>query len=152
MKLNLGASDYSVPGHLSVDRIPPADVIADLNDPWPWPDSSVSHIVAYDIFEHLSSRVHTMNELYRVLMPNAQAEIIVPSATRGAGFVQDPTHISPWCMNSFQYFEDGRETHKRFARAYGITAKFKVVQLGEQLYADVVEPVWKIYCVLETLK
>ena len=41
MKLNLGACDRKFAGFLSVDIVPPADVICDLNGPWPWPDSSV---------------------------------------------------------------------------------------------------------------
>lgn len=127
-------------------------MLADLSLQWPWRDSSIDEIRAHDVFEHLPSRVHTMNELHRVLKPGARATIEVPSASKGAGFAQDPTHLTPWCMNSFQYFEEGSVATKRFARAYGITARFKVVHLSEYEYADVYEPVSKVLAVLEAVK
>lgn len=152
MRLNLGACDRTIPGFLSVDIVPPADVVADLRERWPWPDSSVDEVRAYDVIEHLPDRIHTMNELYRVLVPGGRAVIEVPSATKGAGFAQDPTHTSAWCLNSFQYFEAGSFAHQRLSRHYGITARFRVVSLSEREYQDVREPVWKITAELEAVK
>jgi hypothetical protein len=152
LKLNLGACDRAFPGFLSVDIVPPADVIADLSLDWPWPDSSVEEVRAHDVFEHLPSRIHTMNELHRVLKPGGRATVEVPSATKGAGFAQDPTHITPWCMNSFQYFQAGSFAHQRLAKSYGITAAFRLVDLSEREYQDVCEKVWKITAVLEAVK
>lgn len=152
MKLNLGACDRPFPGFLSVDIVPPADVVTDLSQPWPWEDSSIDEVAAHDLFEHLPSRIHTMNELYRVLKPGARATVEVPSATKGAGFAQDPTHVTPWCMNSFQYFEKGTFAHNRLSRQYGITAAFKVLSLSERTYKDIHEEVVKITAVLEAVK
>ena len=152
MNLNLGCSDRHFPGFLNVDLAAPADVVADLAQPWPWRDSSVDEVRAHDVFEHLPSRVRTMNELHRVMKPGARATIEVPSASKGAGFAQDPTHVSPWCLNSFQYFEAGSVAVRRFARSYGITARFKIVSLSEYEYMDAYEPVTKITAVLEAVK
>lgn len=152
LRLNLGACDRPFPGFLSVDIVPPADVIADLALRWPWEDSTIDEVRAHDVFEHLPSRIHTMNELGRVLKPGARATVEVPSASKGAGFAQDPTHITPWCMNSFQYFQAESFAHIRFARPYGITAAFKVISLSEREYQDVHEKVWKITAVLEVVK
>jgi len=152
MKLNLGCADRVFPGFRSVDRVPPADEIADLEQRWPWPDSSVDEIVAHDIFEHLASRIHTMNELWRVLKPGGRATIEVPSAAKGAGFAQDPTHKTPWCMNTFQYFQDGSFAVQRLAKSYGILARFRVLSLTEREYQDAHEKVWKITAVLEAVK
>ena len=152
MKLNFGASDKSAAGFLSVDICPPADVVADLAQAWPWSDSSVDEVLAEHIFEHLPDRIHTMNELHRVLRPGGRARIVVPSASKGAGFAQDPTHKSQWCLNSFQYFEAGTLAHRRFARSYGITAAFKVCALNEESYQDVREQVFLVIAVLEALK
>lgn len=152
MRLNLGACDRKVENFISVDIAEPADVIADLSKPWPWVDSSVDEVLAQDIFEHLPSRIFTMNELHRVLKPGAKATIEVPSASKGAGYAQDPTHVSPWCLNSFQYFEAGSFAVNRMAKSYGITARFKIVKISEKEVMDAFEPVWKITAVLECVK
>lgn len=186
MRLNLGACDRAVDGFLSVDICPPADVVTDLSEPWPWEESSVDEVLAFDLIEHIGhcdhvgesactrcaafwkralgwlfegkrqrhpdGRIHVMNELYRALKPGARARIEVPNAAKGAGFYQDPTHKTPWCMNSFQYFQDGSFAHRRLAKLYGITARFKIVELGEREYQDAHEKVWKITAVLEAVK
>jgi predicted SAM-dependent methyltransferase len=152
MKLNLGCADRKFPGFLSVDIVEPADQIADLSQPWPWPDSSVDEVRAHDVIEHIADRIFFMNELHRVLKPGARATIETPNASRGAGYFQDPTHKSPWCLNSFQYFEAGSFAHQRLAKSYGITAAFKIVHLTELPYQDVHEMVWKITAVLEAVK
>jgi hypothetical protein len=108
--------------------------------------------MALDIIEHIEDRIHFMNELHRVMEPGARATIEVPNASKGAGYFQDPTHKSPWCMNSFQYFEDGSFAVNRLAKSYGITARFKVLALSEREYRDTHEPVWKITAVLQAVK
>jgi SAM-dependent methyltransferase len=155
VRLNLGCCDRPFDGFIGVDLAPGphVDKVWDLREtPWPWDDSSADEVRAHDIFEHLPDRIRTMNELHRILKPGAMATIEVPSATKGAGFAQDPTHVSPWCMNSFQYFEAGSFAHQRLARHYGIEAAFKIVHLSEREYQDVREPVWKITAVLEAVK
>lgn len=132
MRLNLGSCNRNIPGFLSVDIAPPADVIADLSQPWPWPDDSVDEVKALQVFEHLPDSIHTMNELWRVCRNGARVEIEVPSASHGAGAFQDPTHKSFWTMNSFQYFEAGAPARERFGKHYGIDARFKVVSLNER--------------------
>jgi len=152
MKLNLGACDRAFPGYLSVDLCPPADVVTDLSKPWPWADSTVEAVKAFDIIEHIEDKIHLMNELWRVLKPGGKAEIEVPNATHGAGAFQDPTHKSYWTMNSFQYFEDKSSYRKRFAKAYGIAARFNVISICDHQCKDRFEPVWKIGVVLEAVK
>jgi predicted SAM-dependent methyltransferase len=161
LKLNLGAADRHIDGYRSVDlyvniRPTPEECkdwqYADLNYSWPWLDSSVDEIIAFDIIEHLPNRIHTMNEMHRVLKPGAIAQIEVPNATQGAGFAQDPTHQSQWCMNSFQYYEEGSFAHKRFAVLYGITARFKIVKLWETSWQDAFELTWKVHAILEAVK
>lgn len=152
LRLNLGSADRAFDGFLSVDIVPPADVVTDLAKPWPWPDRSVEEVLALDIIEHIEDRIHFMNELHRVLKSGARASIETPNAARGAGFFQDPTHKSPWCLNSFQYFEDGSFAHQRLAKSYGITARFRIVELAQREVDDVREPVWKIRAILECVK
>lgn len=152
----------------------------DLALPWPWDDSSVDEIYAADIFEHIadvprlpgdsaidnfgrhwSGRVHVMNESWRVLKPSGILTIECPDAAKGAGQWQDPQHVSPWTPNALQYYTDGSPAHKRFAAAYGITARFKVLEVTERKYSElignyrgrrVVAEVYKFKAVLEAVK
>ena len=185
MRLNLGCSDSLRGGEwLNVDialgkeEDPVAYKFqqADLALPWPWDDSSVDEIYAADIFEHIgdcpqgyatfkerhwSGRIHVMNESWRVLKPGGTLTMECPDAAKGAGHFQDPTHQSPWTPNGLQYFADGSPAHKRFAAAYGITARFNVLSVTERLYAEIAGPrdgysvgcdVWKFAARLEAVK
>jgi hypothetical protein len=128
VKLNLGCCDNVLPGFINVDLVPgPGVEVADLRQPWPWADGSVEAIRAWDIIEHLPNKILTMNEMYRVLGAGATAEISVPT-TEGSGAWQDPTHVSFWNRRSFIYFEAGHPYRERFARYYGISAKFRPLQ------------------------
>src|ERR1035441_8996117 len=79
LRLNLGCSDAHVKGWLNVDLCEPADVIADLSQRWPWNDSSVAAIKSWDCFEHLPSKLFTMNEAHRVLKPGGLLDLFVPT-------------------------------------------------------------------------
>lgn len=135
MKLNLGCCDRHDIGFVNVDRCPPADVIADLSQAWPWPDDSVSYIRAHDLIEHLPNKQHTMNEAWRVLRDGGVFDIIVPT-TDGRGADQDPTHCSYWNRNSFFYYTHGDPHRERFGRHYGVNARFRVVSANEEMLAD----------------
>lgn len=148
MILNLGCSDAHVPGMVNVDIVRPADVVADLNQRWPWPDSSIRAIRAYDVIEHLRDPKHTMNEAYRVLEPGGKFDIIVPT-TDGRGAWQDPGHVSFWNRNSFFYFEHGNAHLTRFAPANGVHCAFRVVHEEQREYPD---KVVKLHIVLEAVK
>ena len=102
--LDLGGRINSQEGFETVDLIN-ADIIADLNEKWPFENNSVGVIRASHIFEHLKDSIFTMNEAYRVRAPGGWLFIEVPS-TAGAGAFQDPTHISFWNENSFLYYTD----------------------------------------------
>lgn len=135
MKLNLGCSSAVREGYVNVDIVPPADVIADLNASWPWEDSSIDAILAIDIIEHLVNKIYTMNELWRVLRADAVAEIEVPS-TNGECAFADPTHVSFWNKRSFFYYDVAHPYHQRYAAAYGIKAKFRVLEQYERTMVD----------------
>ena len=105
-------------------------------------------------FRHPLGRIHFMNELWRVLKPGARATIETPNASRGSGYFQDCTHVSPWCLSSFKYFEHGAFAHTRLAKAYGITAAFRIIELSERETngEDPREKAFKITAILEAVK
>jgi SAM-dependent methyltransferase len=155
VKLNLGACDRRLPGFLSVDICPPADVIADLSQPWPWADSSVDEVAAFDVFEHLPDKRQTMNELWRVLRNGGRAQIEVPSASKGDGGFCDPTHCSFWTTSDFEYYEKGNFARERFrgSNYYGVKADFRISGVTETRYRTKFGgEVYKIKATLEAVK
>jgi hypothetical protein len=148
VRLNLGCSTALLPGFVNVDIVPPADQIADLNDKWPWKDSIIEAIHAWDILEHLKSPIHTMNEAWRVLAKGGKFDIYVPT-TDGRGAWQDPGHVSFWNRNSFFYYEAGNPHLTRFAPANGVRCAFKVLLSEEKAVAD---RVMKLHIILESVK
>lgn len=164
MKLNLGCSSDIRPGWTNVDicYAPGVDEVVNLSRPWSWETSSVDEIYAADIFEHIgdcdhvgsdchrctaggqsspgmrhwSGRIHVLNESWRCLKPGGILTMECPDAAKGAGQWQDPTHVTPWTPNGLQYFTDGSAAHKRFAAAYGITARFRVLAVTERKYEE----------------
>lgn len=136
LKLNLGANDRKFSGFVSVDIVPPADVLADLTKPWPWADGSVSEVLAFDVFEHLPDKRHTMNELWRVLEVGGTATIQVPHATDGDGGHCDPTHVSYWTTSDFEYYVKGIAERERFRPSayYGVKADFRMLEIGTARY------------------
>lgn len=120
--LDLGGAINSAQGYESVDR-KGADVNCDLNKRWPFEDSSVGVIRAYDILEHLKDPLHAMKEAYRVLAPGGYMFCQVPS-TDGRGAFQDPTHKSFWNENSFLYY-----TNRRWAQYIETPVRFQAPRL-----------------------
>lgn len=178
MRLNLGSNDRREPGFLSVDICEPADVVCDLNRfPWPWDTGSVEYIKAYDVLEHLCTRIAVLNECWRIMKAGAHLHITVPDAAAGSGHWQDPTHTQPYTVNLFKYFcvrPDGSDTLER-ARFYrhfraiesaklgfdvGETARFRPIHIKRSHYQDgpinpqccAPEPVYKIDALLEAVK
>ena len=151
LRLNLGCCDKHLAGFVNVDRVPPADVIVDLCDEWPWPANSVEEIVAHDILEHLPSKIHTMNAAWRVLVPGGRFDIEVPT-TDGRGAWQDPTHVSFWTANDLRYYRAGDPHRERFGVAYGVCARFRVISEHHRLVGPAADNVWKLHAILEAVK
>jgi predicted SAM-dependent methyltransferase len=135
-------------GWTNVDIVQPADQIVDLDRPWPWLDDTVSELKAWDIFEHIKSKLHTMNEAYRVLKHGGRLDLVVPT-TDGRGAFQDPTHQSWWTPNDLFYFCDRYVEWQRFHEAYGITARFREISAEHREYPN---RVWKLRAILEAVK
>lgn len=157
MRLNLGCSDRLMPGFVNVDvwAGPGVDQVADLTSEWPWRESTVDEVVAYDVVEHLPSKRHTLNELYRVLKPGGIARIEVPNAAKGDGGFCDPTHVSYWTLSDWEYYEKGNFARERFRNSpyYDVHADFKVITVHETAYSTKFGgEVFKITAILEAVK
>lgn len=138
MRLNLGCGDTPLPGWVNLDIYPGEGVIlCDLRKTWPYADSSVDAVRAWHIFEHLPDRVHTMNELWRVLAPGAIAEIQVPTVDGVAAF-SSPTHLSYWHRTTFLHFEAGTAHRERWGARDGIVARFRALRERTEVHADTV--------------
>ena len=68
-----GASLVSV--YSRVPRIE-ASVIADLDDPLPFPDAALDRVVSVNLIEHLADPVRLLAEIARVLVPDGLAVIV----------------------------------------------------------------------------
>lgn len=121
--LELGGRFDARPGYTTVD-LKDAQVCCDLEQRWPFEDSSVGVIRAADIFEHLRDPLHTMKEAYRVLAPGGWIFAQVPS-TDGRGAWQDPTHRSFWNANSWAYY-----TNRQWGRYVDCPVRFQAVKVG----------------------
>ncbi len=149
--LNLGCNDDHRPGYWNVDMFPPADECVDLSKDWPWPPSSFKRIYAHDIFEHLPSKINSMNESWRVLEPGGILDIHIPSVA-GYGAFQDPTHCSFWTPNDKFYYCEEFPEHARFGRHYGIKCNFKIIEWKHVNYIRDDPKAWKIMALLGAIK
>jgi len=115
LKLDLGCGINKKEGFVGVDVLDfeGVDVVADLRKKWPWKNDSVDEVHCSHFIEHLTSdeRCHFMNELYRVLKPDAKATIVAPhwGSNRAYG---DPTHVWPPVSEMFFFYlkKDWRDT------------------------------------------
>src|SRR3977135_3662669 len=84
LRLDFGAGPNTREGFEGVDVLPFDGKVKHVLDltttPWPWKDGSVAEAHASHFVEHLTApqRVAFINELYRVLVPGGQCQIIVP--------------------------------------------------------------------------
>lgn len=133
MRIDLGCGISKSDDFIGVDVSPGigVDIVADLNQTFPFEDNSVDEIKAYDVVEHLHDRLHTMNEIWRICKPGALVDIFVPS-TDGRGAFQDPTHVSFWNINSFFYYCSEFPAYLELCRRYGFKGEFKIVHLDHQ--------------------
>jgi SAM-dependent methyltransferase len=137
VQIDLGCGPWKSPGFIGVDiaPCPGVDIVADLSQRFPFADNSVDVVRAHDVIEHLEHRIHTMNEIWRICKPNALVDIRVPS-TDGRGAFQDPTHVSFWNINSFNYYCVEYPNYLKLSHIYGFKGKFWIENLSQETSHD----------------
>lgn len=103
-KLSLVSLGSELKDFIYVDK-KNADIVWDINTGLPFVDNSVGVLNASHILQKVKDQRFIMKEIYRVLDDGGWAFIEVPS-TDGRGAWQDPTHVSFWNENSFDYYSD----------------------------------------------
>ncbi len=124
IRLNLGSGYTPQEGYVNIDNreeVKP-DLVCDVLDGLPYPDSSVDEVRAFDFLEHIpiGQTIQVITEIWRVLKPGGRFESLTPS-TDGRGAFQDPTHVSFWNKNSWLYYSE-----PEYRDLYGIEANFKI--------------------------
>jgi acetyltransferase-like isoleucine patch superfamily enzyme/SAM-dependent methyltransferase len=132
VRIDLGCGPRKAPGFIGVDIFPApgVDIVADLSTTFPFEDSSVDVVRAHDFIEHLPDRLRTMNEIWRICKDGALVDLFVPSSD-GRGAFQDPTHVSFWNLNSFQYFTVEHPAYLELCQCYGFRGAFRLVSLKQ---------------------
>ncbi|MCA9178831.1 MAG: glycosyltransferase [Planctomycetales bacterium] len=131
LRLYLGAGNKRLPGYFAVDVVAgdTVDLVHDLNVlPWPWEDSSISHIVAEDLVEHLEiNLIQFCNEAWRVLRPGGELFVRTPHHHGDSSWI-DPTHRWHLHQQSFEYLDPDRhwgQVHPHYAER-----KWRILSLG----------------------
>lgn len=103
MRLNLGAGDDRLEGHLSVDlRADAADVVADCAA-LPFGDGTAQEVVALDILEHFPrARIpEVLAEWRRVLAPGGRLRLRVPNLARLGGQLASGRNVAETIENIY---------------------------------------------------
>ncbi len=117
LRLHIGCGRDSIPGYDGVDIVagPNVKYVVDLERvPWPFGSDSVEDILMYNVLEHLSDTVKTLDEVHRVLLPGGTVTIKVPYYG-SYGAATDPTHKRFFSEDTMNYFtEDGLTEHSKY--------------------------------------
>jgi len=109
---------------INTDKFPlkGVDKIMEVNDRWPFENSSTDFIWAHHIIEHVDNPLFFLKEAWRVLKPNADIEIHTPHKSSCAAF--HLAHKNYFSMAGFKIIEATRQEYYEWE----IGGKFKVAR------------------------
>jgi SAM-dependent methyltransferase len=98
VRIDLGCGTNKQLGFIGVDRypLPGVDVIANLDEPLPFPTDSVDLVFASHSLEHVKSLLATMKEIYRICKHGAQLSVLAPYSEQKLN-IANPYHT--WRFN-----------------------------------------------------
>ncbi len=110
LRIDLGSGRNAPPGFLGVDRypLPGVAVVADLERPLPFADSSVDLISASHSLEHVHELMPVMREIWRIGTPGAQVAIIAPYGHQGLNLA-NPYHHQIFNEHTPRFWTDARD-------------------------------------------
>ena len=130
MKIHLGCGKSRRDGYIGIDIATfDSDTIRhDLNKfPYPFKENSISEVLMSNVLEHLPNTIRVMEEIWRICIDGAIVNISVPYYN-AVGAFQDPTHITFFTENTFDYFTvDGDSTLSCYN--YYTTARYKKISI-----------------------
>ena len=112
MKIDVGGGRHPQTDHVNLDPVHGEGVWRRrIQDGIPAANGGVGAVYASHVMEHIPAgqdRIDVCNEIWRVLKPGGTFEIRVPLLVTPDGkahweAVADPTHVSFWTVESFQY-------------------------------------------------
>lgn len=111
-RLDIGAGAKREDGWETMDISPvyAPDFQHDLTRfPWPFDDGTFEEVRCWHVLEHIDRQhlIPVMNEMHRILVGWGEAEIEVPVFPHWKA-IADPTHISFFVPQTFDYFCDER--------------------------------------------
>lgn len=123
MKINLGCGKDILEDYTNADVSDKvgADVVFDMEQKWPFEDSSVDEIYAKNSLTQISSPkkfAFVMQEMHRVLKPDGGAVIIVPNASHIRSF-QDVFDTIRYTKESFTYMDEAHQRYDQYGKHYG---------------------------------
>ncbi|MGH9447478.1 MAG: class I SAM-dependent methyltransferase [Terriglobia bacterium] len=102
-RLDLGCGLNKAPGSIGVDSnrdATAADILADLNRPLPFADSSFDEVRAVHVIEHVHDIMRTIAEIHRVARSGGRVYLVTPHYTDSSSW-RDPTHC--WHLNTYSF-------------------------------------------------
>ncbi len=169
-RLNIGCGKKRLVDAINLDISPHvgADVVHDLNQtPWPFDTGTFDEVHAYDVLEHVSDVVRTLEEIHRICRPDATVHVTVPHFSSSNAFT-DVTHRHWFGWHSIDPFDGANDlshySGARFRRRHTRISFYKsfgnvlVPRLANR-WPDTYErrwawifPAWFLYFQLEVLK
>jgi len=109
IRLDIGCGENKQQGFVGMDKrkVQGVDIVHDLEVfPWPLPDECCLMIIGSHIVEHIKPwlQIELWDEMWRVMKLDGQLALSTPYG-KSEGFIQDPTHCSPYNAATFQYFD-----------------------------------------------
>jgi predicted SAM-dependent methyltransferase len=107
--LDVGCGFNKAEGYIGMDKrkVDGVDIVHDAEVfPWPLRDGDCAMVAMSHLIEHIKpwKQIELMDEVWRVLVAGGVLAIVTPHA-KSHGYMQDPTHCSPWNETTPQYFD-----------------------------------------------